>query len=158
MKKALDKLVHLAELRRDITIRELAKARKDVELAIQHRAECVQMVENLAVQQEQQQDALREPLIGNAQMRGVLEAFFKTLDADKIRLEDARKKIAEADAKIDEARQIVKEHQAAVKVATKKLEKRIQLRAPILEQLNYEAERREEIASEDFAKVNSGIV
>lgn len=153
--RQLDSLLHLAGLREDLA--RLGLARAAAALADRQRdlADCETRARNLAQAQAERRQILREPMLGSPQLRGSLTALLTTFEADRTREAEAQAAIATAQAACDKAAQALDQARQALAGAARLTEKRRRMRAPLLDAIHREAERRDEAEIEALRTVPS---
>lgn len=142
-------LARLAELRRDVALRELSSARAALVEAAAARDRAVQQAEALAAEQAARREALRSPMLGRAQLRGAVEAVLTTFAADRDREAQAEKAIAAAELMLAAAREDVETARQALAAAERLIDKRTRMRAPLLDARERAIERADERETED---------
>lgn len=149
MKRALDQLVRIAELRADLARREVVRAQTGVCEAQERRVEAEAGARALARDQAARREILRSPLLGSPQLRGAIEGVLNTSRADIEREAAATALIREAEAGIEAALVVLASAKASLLAAEQKRVKRHRLRQPVLHRLALAAEMRAEAEAED---------
>lgn len=128
-----DALIRLAGLRRDLALRGVARARTALADAVAARDAARAQADALAQEQAARRVALRDPMLGSAQLRGALDSVLTTFAADREREAQAEAAVAEAARKIDAARAALDQARAALAATERVLDKRHRLRLPLAE-------------------------
>lgn len=142
-------LARLAELRRDVALRELAAARSALTQAAEARDAAAALSRSLAAEQAARREALRSPMLGRQQLRGAMESVLTTFAADRMREAQAEQAVANAEIMLAAAREDVNTAQKRVAAAERLIDKRARMRAPLLDARDRAMERSDEREAEE---------
>lgn len=142
-------LSRLADLRRDLALRELAAARAALAEAVEARERAEAAAVQLAADQAARREALRSPMLGRAQLRGAVESVLTTFAADREREAEARKAVTDAEIMIEGARADVDSARQTLAAAERLIDKRARMRAPLVDARDRALERLDEREAEE---------
>ncbi|WBU57184.1 hypothetical protein [Paracoccus sediminicola] len=145
----VDRLVQLAELREEAARRGVAAALHALSEQRSEKRRAEAALAALSREQAERRAALRDPLIGSAQLRGALSSVLTTFEADRDREAQAQAAIAAAAQAITAAEKELDEARTSLLRACRLSEKRRRMRAPIAEAIARQRERREEAEAEE---------
>lgn len=149
MRRAADRLLHLAELRRGIAERAVARAEAELRAANGAVAEAEAAAEARRRQLAAQADGLRHDFAAAPQVAAALGELWESLRGFDAAAAEAGAAVDAARAARDAARDALAEARAALVRAHRTVEKRRLMRAPLVAAEAARAERRDEQELED---------
>ncbi len=156
MIEALEKLLRLADLRRDLAQTAVMRARETLKDRERERDQLYAALKALEQRQGQHATQLRSPMIGSAQLQGALAAVLQTFQGDERRLQAARDKIKAAENACTAASDDLEIARAALIETVRVQTKRRHLLEPLHEARRHAAELRDEYEAEDRRYGNTG--
>lgn len=145
------RLLRLAELRETLAQRDVALARRDAHEKQAQIGVAMGQLQALAREQEARRAALRNPLLGTSQLRGVLASVLTTFEADRGREADGQRRVEQTREAALAAQRVLDEKRALVVQANRVKQKRKLLNDHFADRRLRMLEAGEERESEDFS-------
>ena len=152
--KQIDKLVQLAEMREQIAQRAVAIAAGELAARRRECEELVAAADQLAEDQRQRRETLRNPMIGSAQLRGALDSVLTTFSSDRHREADAAEAVAAAMERRAQAELGLTEARKLMLFAQRTTEKRRKMRQPLIDAMRLADQARDERDLEEVSRAH----